>query len=268
MTVALVSRHRAAQGRIAALTAAEMLQIWPVLVRGGRVEANVAQWLSLALALMARRRAQSAALGAQFATLYRALGGAAPDSFTPTPAVELNLEAARTSLIVLGPTAYRRELARQVGVGPRDLTPQDLVERRVAQGIQAKLAANVARASIRHVQNGARETLDDVIKNDRAVIGYFRSTSAEPCYFCALLASRGPVYVEDSFEDSDPRFTGPGNQKVHDACGCMLLPMYRRAETDEDRAALGRYREYDALWRANPSILAFRQAYEGRTPPD
>jgi len=95
---------------------------------------------------------------------------------------------------------------------------------------------------------------------------YLRVTDADPCYFCAMLASRGPVYDEDSFDDSNPRFFGPGDYKVHDHCNCTLEPLYY-----SDAKAAGRAEEFEALWRTSgatksgrEAIREFRRAYEGR----
>lgn len=257
----LAERHRLAQGALAQATALAMLKLWPLLVAGRRIDANTPQWLELALAIMAAQRQQSAALAAQFATAYRVVESGRLDStFTPTPAVDLNIDAARTSMMVLGPVAYKQQVAKQLGVEVRDLN-QGVIDRNpLSEGTQAKLAANTSRAAMRHVRNGGRETLDDVMRNDKAVVGYVRITDGDPCFFCAMLASRGPVYQDDSFADSDPRFQGPGKQKVHDGCGCDLLPLYRRAGEQWP----GRAKEFDALWRQTGSILKFRQAYEGR----
>lgn len=100
----------------------------------------------------------------------------------------------------------------------------------------------------------------------RTALGWIRKTDSDPCSFCALLASRGPVYLDDSFEASDLRFHGPGNAKVHDHCGCSLEPIYNR-KTDIDP----RVKEWDALWRqvsggkSNAEALnEFRRHFEGR----
>jgi hypothetical protein len=256
----LADRHRVAQGQIGAATVAQILRLFPLLMSGGTIDTNSPRWLELAIAITTAQRARSAALAAQFATAFRLVESGTLDGFAATPALTLPTEAVTTSLMVLGPQSYRREIAKQIGVDTKDLDARMLRENRLPQGIQLKLAANTARAAMRHAQNGGRDTLDDVMKNDAAVLGYVRTTSATPCWFCAMLASRGPVYDDDSFADSDPRFQGPGDQKVHDGCGCMLLPMYRRAGEQWP----GRAKEFDALWREHPSALKFRQAYEGR----
>lgn len=263
----LADRHRAQQGGIGRLTMAQVMRVWPLLVGGGVTPASTARWIEVVTALLVAPRERSAALGGAFATQFRYLESG--EVFEPRPALTLPTEAVRTSLSVLGPTAYRREVARQLGKPSSEVTPIEMRDVRLPQGLQMKLAANTARASMRHVTNGARDTLDDVVARDRRVVGWMRLTQANPCWFCAMLASRGPVYEGDSFDESDPRFTGKGNHKVHDGCGCMVVPMYRGKQSGDERAMIERFREFESLWKKHPNPLEFRQAYENRLPdPD
>jgi hypothetical protein len=80
-----------------------------------------------------------------------------------------------------------------------------------------------------------------------------------------MLASRGLVYKEDSFEFSNEQFEGAGEQKVHDFCGCGLRPAYRDVDELPDRTA-----ELEQMWIDSGStrrpgetaINAFRRLYE------
>jgi hypothetical protein len=74
------------------------------------------------------------------------------------------------------------------------------------------------------------------------------------------------VYEHDSFDDSDVRFFGPGEYKVHDGCGCSLEPIYHGTTNPQGRAE-----EFEALWRASgatksgrEAIREFRRHYEHR----
>jgi hypothetical protein len=260
--LAVYEAGRLAQGALAAQVARDYVTLFPLLTKRGGVSSNAPFWLQTLVRLITQRRQVAAATAAQYLSAYRfAELGATTDGFSVLPVLDVPTEAITTSLMVLGPTAYRREVARQLGKHTSDLTDGDLDGARLPGGIEAKLAANGARAAMRHVRNGARDTLDRVIQEDPRTIGYFRTTSTHPCFFCAMLASRGPVYDKDSFDESDPRFHGPGNAKVHDGCGCDLRPLYTTAGADE----LTRVREFEALWKRTGNLQAFREAYEGRS---
>lgn len=267
----LTRNARARQAGIAAETARLMIRLWPLLDQQN-IDGTTARWLQAVLAVLRIQRSKSATYAAGYATAFRQaeLGlGVAP--FTPEIAAALDEAAAVTSMMVTGPQRLRKMLeeqnhaafdlvdARERGrpdpsilpLGPRDI-----------QVVQA----SVARAGIRHVRNGERDTLDNAVRADPKIRGYVRTTDGDPCFWCAMLASRGPVYTADSFDQSDPRFHGPGRHKVHDGCGCSLEPVYF------DNAPFpGRSAEFDTLWRESTNgksgkdaLRAFRQAYEGR----
>ncbi len=141
------------------------------------------------------------------------------------------------------------------------MTEADIRQARLSGLTEQKIAASATRAGMRHVSNGGRDAMDEVIRQDKRVVGYVRVTRDNPCFFCAMLASRGPVYEDQSFADSDPRFQGPGDQKVHDGCGCSLVPLYSR----ENPEFLARTREFEDLWKQTGSLIKFRQAFEGRS---
>lgn len=97
-----------------------------------------------------------------------------------------------------------------------------------------KTAADaVAAKGVKLAADGGRAPLQAEVRQGRnGAVGYARVADADPCPFCAMLASRGAVYRSDSFEDSAGLFSGDGKFKVHDGCGCTLEPVYGRRATD------------------------------------
>lgn len=158
-------------------------------------------------------------------------------------------DAAVRSLLVTGPSALKR--ASHHGL-------DEARARRVAV-VQASGAAS------RHVLNGARDTTLELVKADDVAVGYIRVTASNPCAFCAMLASRGPVYRESSFAASDPRFVGPGTIKVHDNCACMPKAVFSRTAEWPGHAA-----QWRQMWRDNiegqysgrDALNAWRRLYE------
>lgn len=159
-------------------------------------------------------------------------------------------EAAEKSLQVVGPGRQKRATA--AGRTPQQAQNAALVE---ASG-----------AASRHVRDGGRIVLDRLVGADKAALGYIRVLGPNPCYFCAMLASRGPVFKERSFLVSDARFLGEGREKVHDHCACTIEPVYA-----EGTSWPGRAEELAALWRTTTRGLsgrdatnAFRRAFQAR----
>jgi hypothetical protein len=115
-------------------------------------------------------------------------------------------------------------------------------------------------SAVRHVGDGARQQIIQTSKADPRAVGYIRTLGADPCYFCAALASRGPVYEGDSFDESDARFEGPGTAKVHDSCTCGLRAVFTRgsAEVPELNAL------FMDMWVEGMSMLEWRQMFEAR----
>lgn len=159
--------------------------------------------------------------------------------------------AAEVSLIVTGPVGQKSKTSR--GKPLQVARDESFVE--------------AAGAATRHVLTGGRQSLLTLVEGDMKAIGWIRVTDGDPCSFCAMLASRGAVYKQASFSQSDPRFEGPGEFKVHDSCACTMEVVYSR-----QAAWPGRGDEFYRLWRDNirgkysgkDARNAWRRLYEQR----
>ena len=99
------------------------------------------------------------------------------------------------------------------------------VQEKARQAMEAKV--------IRLVSDGGRAPLlREVSTGGHGAVGYARVVDADPCLFCAMLASRGAVYRSDAFSESNGLFSGDGAFKVHDGCQCTLEPVYGKRATD------------------------------------
>lgn len=85
--------------------------------------------------------------------------------------------------------------------------------------------------------DGGRHVIETEVRKGNGPVGYARVVDADPCPFCAMLASRGVYYMgkevpgvqlyrSDAFSESNARFAGDGRFKVHDHCCCTLEPVY------------------------------------------
>jgi hypothetical protein len=168
--------------------------------------------------------------------------------------------AVQASLEVTGPINLKVKTAR--GKTPQQAAREALVD--------------AAGAAARHVQDGDRTASIVNMRNDSLLKGWVRVTDSNPCSFCAMLASRGPVFRSQSFTNArsrrNPRnpgveFLGAGSFKVHDHCACRMAPVYY---TDAEWP--GNARELNDLWQANiakrysghEALKAWRRLYERR----
>ena len=249
LTTAFKTRQNRSAAKIAALIA---------LYYQSRVNvedpAAVEAWLDLMIPRLIGASDTSAEEAAVYFQALRRLEvpGAAP--FTPEAARGVIDDGVRKSLLTVGPFAYQNK-ARKIEV--LDLSPQQ-TKAMLAQAKQDTTKA-ITSAVVRHAQAGGRETIHRNAEQDRVALAYVRVTKAKPCFFCAMLASRGLRYrafKADSFDLSDARFTGDGDAKVHDNCGCSLKPVY--ANNDPLVAATAKWADMWPLWGPGGADAALR----------
>ena len=196
----LTEGHRLAQTRLGASVVRQMAGLWPLLDPED-LDATVERWLRLALPVVRSQHDASARLAAAYLRTFRSIE--APDlpplRLPPPPA--FNPAQATTSLTVTGPVTVRTA----TGAGQT-----------IAAASDAGLSAS-ARAAMRLALNGGRSTIVDGVNADTDAQGWARATSGNPCAFCAMLASRGPAYSEESV-----------GFEAHDGCSCSAEPVYDR----------------------------------------
>jgi hypothetical protein len=224
---ALTEQHYRAQLKIRALALRDYLQLWPTW------NGDPASFKRLAVAtvvLVKAHQAFSAQMGASYFDAFRVAedpGGSAhsylPDPMTP-------------------------ELEDKL-VGALFETGQFSVQRSLASGRSPEEAMRVAFTNTSgvvssEVLEGGRGAILRSVANDKEAQDWRRVTSGNPCAFCALLASRGPVYHDESTADF----------KAHGHCGCTAEPGYF------DSAWPGRGREFKEMYDA--AIREARQSGE------
>ncbi|QWQ42292.1 hypothetical protein KME66_15695 [Streptomyces sp. YPW6] len=96
---------------------------------------------------------------------------------------------------------------------------------------------NLALDAGRLAESGGRDALAEARENDAEVIGWYRKTDADPCGFCAVIASRGAAYSDYMEPD-----------QFHPGCHCQTLPLFRGVEMPAEDAA--KRDEYLARWKA------------------
>lgn len=269
--VSLTESYKAAQARRAALIAALVVQWWRQRVNAEDAS-SVARWLNFVTPRILLEYGRAGTLAQVYYTQLRNIEVPNAPAFAPEPLRGLDVDRVRASLSVVGPVAVRKKLEAFDKMTAQSLLEklaledtQQISREMLRSAAQEEVATQIAGAAQRHVSNGGREVLADSSLKDRTALGWVRVTDADPCYFCAMLASRGLVYDRHSFDDSDPRFIGNGDAKVHDHCNCSVKPVYTR---DDDYVT--RSKEFEEMWydfstgSSAEAIRTFRQGYEGR----
>lgn len=252
---ALDAAHRVKQAANAERVAQLVLAYFLTRVDGENLSGTVGDWLDFSVGQIKRGYERAHLLSVAYTRAVQDvyIPGAEPIEIPPLPPVPE--EKLRRSLSYTGPGTVAVELKKtpEALEPPRGATAQETerYERaKTSRGERIKIvmekgAAAASATTYKNVFNGHRDTTDLLVVR-KQIVGYLRVTKDNPCGFCLLLASRGPVYREDSFAESDARFTGPGNHKVHDSCGCMLRPLFSRVPENWTSQA----RQADDLWKA------------------
>jgi hypothetical protein len=264
-SAALTEAHRIEQNRNSLLVTYVVTQLWLRTIVADDIDTSAANLIARLIPLLRQRRDFSAITARKYYQEFRKLEVRGGDGFELPAMTEMDIQALETSLRVMGPVALKTKIGElpKTDIGP-DLQPR--IHPSLIQNAIEETATMVAGAATRHVLNGSRDEIQSALDEDPVALGYIRVTDADPCYFCAMLASRGPVYGDDSFDQSDPRFIGEGSHKVHDHCGCGVEPVY-----DRKTAWPGRARDAEEAWIALskdlgrvPTINDFRKRWEGR----
>jgi hypothetical protein len=145
-----------------------------------------------------------------------------------------------------------------------DLKPVTSANRRDTLVVE-KVGASIVRAAERHAQQPARDMVQKVADDWPGVAWARVLTGARSCYFCAMLASRGPVYTSETAA----KFRGGQRvDRYHDGCDCEVV-LVQNYSTWEGRRA---HKLLAELWEDSTegtsgrrSMNAFRRAYEKQT---
>lgn len=126
----------------------------------------------------------------------------------------------------------------------------DQAEQR-AQEAHDRAGKRQAAAAARIMMNAARGLPYSLAEFDGRTIGWARySRTGTPCGFCAMLISRGVVYKNAKSAGSS--LDSEGNEvedqdKYHDNCRCVAVPIFLAAQKDSPLFELNRY--YAQLWK-------------------
>jgi hypothetical protein len=200
VAVRLTEAHRLAQQRVAAATVARMQAVWPLLDPID-LDGTSDRWLTAAAPVIDTGATTSAKVAEGYIRAFKAAELPGGDQ---VPAVVVQLPVAEqvaTSLLVTGPVQVKIQMT--AGVPLQQATDSAL--------------ASSSRAAMRHALNSGRNYIVDAVQADPQASGWARVTSAKPCAWCAMLASRGPVYKSNDTASFD----------AHDHCSCSLEPLYR-----------------------------------------
>lgn len=199
-------RFRGVQALLAARMAQQVLRVWRELMNPAKVDQS---WPAVRAALMPivqQAREQSAVLARSAYRDARRDAGVPDEGFHPADPLPLAIERLESALDVTGPVEFKRAIAA-------GKTPQQAME---------AAAVRMVGSTQYLALEGGRSVMKQSIDADEQATGWSRVTDNDPCHWCAMLASRGPVY-KSAKTAGDPR---QGGNRYHDHCACQAWPAF------------------------------------------
>lgn len=174
----------------------------------GALDRSTPGWLAATSGLLQARRRQSITTARDYVTWFREAEGVKP---SPVVSGDVGRRLIEGTLMLSGPIAVKQMIGR--GENPE-----------LAMGIAGR---QVAAWAPRLAMGGGRETILRSAK--RRGSRWRRVTDSDPCAFCAMLASRGAVYSEQTV--LFPLHKG--------RCGCTAEEVFGEWQPTELEAAWG-----------------------------
>ncbi|WNO26024.1 capsid maturation protease and VIP2-like ADP-ribosyltransferase toxin [Arthrobacter phage Wildwest] len=217
--VGLSRDHMRKQVQNAAVVQAGLSVAFDKGINPADLDASFPGYLRAALALVSAGRGMAVTTARNY--YGDAKTGAGFDKTIPALATpEMDIFKATQALLMTGPVAIKKQLSSGVGL----MAAMDAAK------------AQTLRVGKRLVLEAPRKHLIELSKKDKDALGWSRVSDGQPCHFCAMLVSRGPVYSEQTV-----RF------RAHNGCGCSVRPFFKG--------------EADGGW--SPDALALRQLWDG-----
>lgn len=202
--------YRLEQVALSAAFIAEFIALWQAALDLSQISATAGGFFEQAVGLIQRWRPEFERRAVAYLRRAAMLDGVPFTPPPPSPAV-----APGRIVASLMATLHTYTRARDAGRSPADAGETALSQ---ASGDAVRLA-----------REAGRQAIERSVRADPRAVGWMRITDGNPCAFCLMLASRGPVYKtrESAGFAIDP-VRGEIN-RFHPHCGCEVIPVYTRA---------------------------------------
>jgi hypothetical protein len=181
-------------------TQAALSQLWASVLDPSDLVGSFQRFTVGAATLITAARSRGQITAQQFYQEQRALAGIT-DTAPNVPPVPLSIEADLTSLYVTGLVTIQKQLSN----GANSAAALDAAE------------AAVLRSAQRRILEAPRQRIIDLSQADPNASGWARVGDGDPCYFCAMLIGRGPVYHSQA----------SASFHAHDGCGCSARIVFK-----------------------------------------
>ncbi|MFE2048004.1 hypothetical protein ACFXAS_05815 [Streptomyces sp. NPDC059459] len=231
-------RYRSAQRGLTRLLVRDVRGLRRFMI-SSRLRTSVPDWIAAMQAVIDQYARTSAALGAEFYDGQREAAGVA-GTFTVPVADPPPDGQTESGLRWAMKDVWEREPEQATEAQQQPLAMRLEQAAKKAELVAQKLVADTGRA-----------TVIAAVQQDRQASAWARSAALGACAFCKLIASRGPVFKQDTV-----RF------EAHDGCHCGVVPVFagQRFEASPQAKEWARlYQEY-AAGHSGSQLARFRRA--------
>ncbi len=223
--------HQRAQVTHAAATQAALARLWDETIDPNDLTRSFERFREKAAVYIGAGRLKSGQVADTYMRGIKDLAGLdrpvyTPDDFLPAGRIKASLSAASS-----------KALARAYAANDPGAAAMALAVAKEAMLGSAK----------RQIINASRSRIIETTRRDPQLGRWARVGDGNPCSFCSMLISRGPVYAADS-----------AHFAAHDKCGCNARPV-----TPGDSGWSPEARRYRDAWDAD-NRTAMRNYFESR----
>jgi len=205
----LTDLHRRQQMALRASVVRDVMRLWPAWQPS---KPDSYQAFERAMVLLVQSRSvQSAAISARYYEMFRA--AEAPGR-----------QIART--VALAAARDEEQIRAALGATTRGTVYKALAAGQKYETVMSNAFVNVSGTVSRDVLAGGRETIFAEQQRDPRAMGVARITGSAPCAFCAMLASRGAIYLS---AESAGQIEGQ-EMDWHLHCDCSIEVAYEGYE--------------------------------------
>ncbi len=204
--VTLTDKHRRDQVRLAITADSQARRAWDRTLDLNDLKGSQPIWRKTMVDLLSRWYHLSARMAARYLPEYRKASIGEPDD----------------GVTIAMPRFDRRQASKQF-----DWMGATNVLWHLAKGETEQAAWEAARSLFlgmfhEAVLTGGRQTIKEWARKDQRAIGWRRVSDGDPCAFCAMLVTRGPVYTSEDKALHADTLSG----KYHAHCGCTVEVVY------------------------------------------
>lgn len=242
MQAYLADAFRAQQAYLAGVAIRDILAIWAQLDLGD-VRASWPALRTALAALIRDRFAVNAAAGNAYFLQARSAAGVTEEIPLLSLPPALDEELIDITLDSTGPWGLLARIKTATQTVPQAVENTGVI---------------LSGAGSRLILNGARQAILQSVQEDAAAVAWYRVTAADPCSFCAMIASKGAVFKSEQ----------AAGFLAHNRCHCSAAPAFSAEDVKalRDNDLYQQWKQATRGYSGKNALNAWRRYWESTHP--